>query len=57
MWVAGRDEQSGHWSQAGSMGEISCDDLWLCHYPENTFPDNGTEERMLMDKDFGHQRP
>jgi len=52
LWIAGRDEQSGEWSQAGTIGELSCGDLWLGLYPKEALPKEGTEEWKTMQNDM-----
>jgi hypothetical protein len=51
MWLAGRDEQIGEWSQAGTVGAISCGDLWLALFPKEALPEEGSESWQAMQSD------
>merc|ERR1711997_165432 len=43
MWMAGRDEQYAEWSQAGTMGELTCGGPWVCLFPKDVLPEEGSE--------------
>lgn len=52
IWLAGRDELVGEWSQAGVMGEFSCTGPWMAHLPEDDWPEEGTDAYDDVMKDF-----
>ena len=52
VWLAGRDEVHGEWSQAGAMGELSCGGPWACMLPADELPEAGTEDHALLLADF-----
>ena len=52
VWIAGRDDLVGEWSQAGSIGELVCGGPWMATMPEEEWPEEGTEAYAEIMKDF-----
>jgi len=52
MWIAGRDQFVGEWSQAGAVGDISCGGYWYCTAPKEEWPEEGTEPYEMLMADF-----
>lgn len=52
FWLAGRDKLMGEWSQAGSIAKVTCGGPWLAAVPEEVWPQDGTKERELLERDL-----
>lgn len=52
FWLAGRDKLMGEWSQAGSIAKVTCGGPWLAAIPEEIWPEVGTKERELLERDL-----
>lgn len=52
VWIAGRDDVSGEWGQAGATLQIGCGGPWVGLMPEELWPDEGTDERDMMERDM-----
>ena len=52
IWIAGRDDLYGEWSQAGMMGQVQCGGAWIGITPKDELPEKGTEAYDLMMKDI-----
>ena len=52
LWIAGRDDQYAEWSQAGTIGELTCGGPWMSLFPESALPEKGTETRDAMEADI-----
>ena len=49
---AGRDRQYAEWSQAGTIGELTCGGPWISELPEEVLPPEGTESRNAIEEDM-----
>ncbi|XRB04539.1 protein CobW [Pycnococcus provasolii] len=52
MWLAGRDDQIGEWSQAGAVGQFGCGGPWMSCQPEEAWPAKDSEEYAMIMKDY-----
>lgn len=52
FWLAGRDKLMGEWSQAGSIAKVTCGGPWLAALPKEIWPEIGTKERELLERDL-----
>lgn len=48
----GRDEQYAEWSQAGTMGQLTCGGPWVCLFPEDFLPEEGSEGWKALQADM-----
>jgi len=51
IWLAGRDDMVGEWSQAGAIGEFSCGGFWYASVPKELWPEKGTPQYEMLMKD------
>ncbi|QDZ20476.1 cobalamin synthesis protein [Chloropicon primus] len=52
LWLAGRDDMCGEWSQAGAVGEFSCGGYFYAAVGEDEWPPEGSEPYEMIMKDF-----
>ena len=52
VWIAGRDNMSGEWGQAGAVLELGCAGPWMGLMPKHMWPEEGSEERDMMERDM-----
>ncbi len=52
LWIAGRNDRCGEWSQAGTIGELSCGGPWMTLFPPHLLPQEGSEDWKIMRGDF-----
>ena len=54
LWFAGRDDQYAEWSQAGTIGQLTCGGPWLALLPEGEdfLPDQGIKSKEAMQADI-----
>ncbi len=52
LWLGGRDKQVGEWSQAGTIGELTCGGPWMCELPEDILPEKDSEAGKAVEADM-----
>ena len=52
VWLAGRDEVMGEVGQAGAVMQLSCGRPWMGLMPEELWPQEGSDERDLIERDM-----
>ncbi|ACO68291.1 predicted protein, partial [Micromonas commoda] len=52
VWIAGRDDTCGEWGHAGAVLQLTCGGPWMGLLPEEMWPEDGSDERDLLERDF-----
>ena len=53
VWIAGRDDMCGEWGHAGAVLQLGCGGPWMGLLPAEMWPEDGSDERDALERDFG----